>query len=143
MRNADEVIISLINEIKTMVLGKNFTNASRTSSELIRFSTLIDNEDMILIGEVLESVFSQIKPIFDNYILSDEEISSIIDNLGSDLNSLIENYQTQEYEKLYYDLRNLRAKATKLQLNNSRLGKLKEKKGNRPSFNDFISQVME
>jgi len=143
MRNADEVITSLICDIQDMVLDKNFGNAFKTSSELIHFSTLIGNEDTIFIGEILEGVFSQIKPIFDNYILSDEEIDTIIDDLNSDLKSLIDNYQTKGYEKLYFDLRNLRVKATKLQLNKSRTGKLKEKKGNRPSFNDFMSQIME
>jgi len=143
MMGEDEVIISLINDIKEMAVKQRFANAFGISSELTKFSILVDNEDTILIGEILEGIFSQIGPIFDNYKLNDEEINLFVSGLIADLNSLIVNYQDKNYNKLYLDLKNLRSKSTKLQIKQMRVGVLKDNINKIPPFNKIMNQIME
>lgn len=143
MKKADDVTLSLINDIKEMSGKQCFQNAFRISNDLTNFSSLIDNDDAILIGEVFEGIFSQIGHIFDNYKMTDEEINSFINEFNMEISSLVENYQKKDYEKLYLNLRYLRSKATKLQLKQIKMGTEKEDRERFSSFNKFMSQIME
>lgn len=101
--------------ILAMIDQYRFQNCANISVDLIRISTLSDYKDGILISEVLESVFGQIHPLFQEYEISKDEKDSIIVKLCDQISLLSKSYRKDNKEQTYEILKELRSMTTFLQ----------------------------
>lgn len=117
-----EIYQRLLGKITKALESSDFFLCTNLSSEMIRVSDYIDFTDGIFLGEFLESLFMNLKSTNDSFIIEEE----IIDNLKNDITNLItaleDSVPMSDAKKIrIYDLiTDVRAKTSKLQLESFR-----------------------
>lgn len=122
MKHYQAVIEENLSAIQEMVKIYNFRAAFEIVSDLTKICTLFDDEDGILIMEVLEGIFSQVGPIFENYELSEDLKKEIASITVGELNKIMDNYKSKNQINIYKNLRYIRSISTKLQIDQVRTG---------------------
>ncbi len=102
--------------IADIVAPNNYRNCLLASANLTQFCNMSEYDDGVLISEILESVFSQVGPLFDDYLISDKEKEGISNDIKSSLKVIINNYGKSDKNDLYTALKNFRFTATKIQM---------------------------
>lgn len=122
MKHYQAVIEENLSTIQEMVKIYNFRAAFNIVSDLTKICTLFDDEDGILIMEVLEGVFSQVGPIFENYEISENIKNEFTSITIGELDNIMENYKSNNQNEIYKNLRSIRSISTKLQIDQVRTG---------------------
>jgi len=107
----DENFKSLIEMTERMEL----LNCRNTSLDLIRVASLADFKDGVFIIESLESIYTQVGPLLDQYDVPESDRKQIKDQLYQSIVLLSQNYKGNDKAKLYEILRDLRSFATNFQ----------------------------
>lgn len=122
MKHYQAVIEENLSTVQEMVKIYNFRAAFNIVSDLTKICTLFDDEDGILIMEVLEGVFSQVGPIFENYEISENIKNEFTSITIGELDNIMENYKSNNQNEIYKNLRSIRSISTKLQIDQVRTG---------------------
>lgn len=122
MKDYEAVVKENFSIIREMVEIHNFRSAFTVVSDLTKICALFDDEDGIIIMEVLEGVFSQVGPVFENYELSENVQNEFTSIAIAELDKLIENYTSKNQIEIYRSIRYLRSISTKLQIDQVRTG---------------------
>jgi hypothetical protein len=75
-----------------------------------------DYDDGILICELLESVFSQVGPLFEAFQIEENDKKQVLDEMKTHLSQILKNYGVEDKNQLYLGLKEIRATATKFQI---------------------------
>ena len=117
----DENFAVIIEELKK----GNFKGCFRLSVDLTVYSTLSEYKEGVLISETLESVFSQVGPIFDEFEVDKDETVQIFTELISAVDDILNKYKKNDIE-LLNALVSIRFIATKFQMRCWKLNTKKE-----------------
>ena len=146
MKDFDVIFLDNLKQIGELIETRNIQGAYKVSTNLIRFCDITDDEEGIFISELLENVFSQVGPILDNYQLSEQEITGLIQILQETYKGVIVAIEEKKRLEIFDTLVKLRFIATKLQLNQIRVGKKKsDKKGIGlvpPQIEDMMNKLL-
>ncbi|WP_372961324.1 hypothetical protein [Methanoregula sp.] len=69
-----------------------------------------------MITEVFQGVFSEIGPLFDEYLIEETDGKKLIDEMKKHMKNIIKCYNDKNKDNLYSALKNLRYVATKFQI---------------------------
>lgn len=86
-----------------------------TATNLTRLCTLLGFKRGVFIAEILESVFTQVDPIFQNYAVPEDDKKQIVDNMTRNLSALLSDYKGDK-ARVYDILEDLRFTATEFQI---------------------------
>lgn len=115
MKDADAAFEESLQDLINLAGKSNLRGCFVTATNMTRLSTMLCFKRGIFIAEVLEGVFSQIFPLFNNYVVSPDEKKGLIDNMTQNLRALMSDYKGDK-ARLYDILEDLRATATVFQL---------------------------
>jgi len=116
MKDVITVFDENLNSIVEMLNSNNLKGCYFLSSSLTMFSHLSEYHDAVLISEVLESVFSQVGPLLDDEKVTPDAREQALTLLKQPLQEIIDNYQKDDKNELYAALKNIRVRATGIQL---------------------------
>lgn len=145
MKDFDIIFLDNLKQIGELIETRNIQGAYKVSTNLIRFCDTTDDEEGVFISELLENVFSQVGPILDNYQLSEQEITELIQSLQKTYKGFIVAIEEKKRLEIFDTLVKLRFIATKFQLNQMRVGKMKSTKksiGLPPQIEDMMSKLL-
>lgn len=115
MKEIYQIFDEQFENILEMINQSSFQNCMNISVDLTRISTLAGYNDGILISEVLESVFGQTSPLFQEYDISDAEKDSITTKFHEQICLLSKSYRNDSKGQIYEILKELRSMTTLLQ----------------------------
>ncbi|HJU14426.1 MAG TPA: hypothetical protein VJ792_08235 [Candidatus Nitrosotalea sp.] len=73
MKDSKTTLTETLDYIIRILTEDNYLGCSRICTDLLTFSLLADNPDYVFLGETLEAVFSQINPVMETAIMTNEE----------------------------------------------------------------------
>ena len=115
MKDADAAFEESLQDLINLASKSNLRGCFVTSTNMTRLSTMLGFKRGIFIAEVLESVFAQILPLFNNYVVSLDDKKGLIDNMTQNLRALLSDHKGDK-ARLYDILEDLRATATAFQI---------------------------
>jgi len=96
--------------------GKSsYINCFNISVDLTRMSVQSDFKDGIFISEILENIFQQIGPLFDQYKIDEKDVKLIKEQVCEYLVLLSKVYRDEDKTKAYEVLRDLRSMTSQFQ----------------------------
>jgi len=101
--------------IRKLLDEHNFSGCSSIATDLITFSMMSDFTDGVLIGEVLESVFDQIAPLFERFEVVEQERNTLKERLKEQVGLMSKSYRMENKTEVHESLRNIRVAATAFQ----------------------------
>jgi hypothetical protein len=116
MKDVSTVFNENLNSMVGMLDSGNIKGCFFISSQLTMLSYLSEYREGVMISELLEGVFSQIGPVLDGYAFEATEKSRILNEIKVPFKEIIENYQKGDKNKLYSAMKDLRFRATDLQI---------------------------
>jgi hypothetical protein len=125
MKEANQVFKGKLQMIVELIDKENLPGCYITSRNLTMFSTILEYDDGILISELFEGVFSQIGPLFETYEIDEKERKQLMSEIKTQVIQIIKYYNDADKKQLYLALQQLRAIATKFQINRWETGKRK------------------
>lgn len=93
-----------------------FMNCFRTATDLTRVATYCEFKEGVFISEVLEGVFGQIGPLFEQYKIPDDDGKQLKIKICQNIDQLLNTYKNNDMAQLCENLVNLRFEATDFQL---------------------------
>jgi hypothetical protein len=118
----EEYFFSLIEPVKQ----SNYRSCAVISSDIIKYSEIIEFEDGVFIGEIFESIFMQITTELSNYQASEEEQQVLKTNILFSISSISKCYEEPDKTILYNNLKEMRLFTTRFQYQLRRQCKLKQ-----------------
>ena len=115
MKDLFKIFDEHIETINKLVEEPNFLGCETIATDLITISVMSDFGDGILIGEVLEAVFSQISPLFVRFEISEKEQNAIKNKVKEQITLIGKSYNKEDKRNLYEALKNLRSLVTEFQ----------------------------
>jgi hypothetical protein len=94
-------------DLEDSIKNMNFYRSSNISSDLISLSVLSDYPDGILIGTVLEEIFSRMEDLFEQYEISEKDANIITKEYSEHMGTLSKSYREDDKNKVYEVLRDL------------------------------------
>ena len=116
MKEVPEVFNENLLSISNLLDSSNLRACFLGSANLTIFSTMADYDDGVMITEILQGVFSEIGPLFDEYQIEEGEREQIMNDMKKYMKDIISNYNENNKNELYSALKNLRHVATKFQM---------------------------
>ncbi len=115
MKNVYEVFDENLNILIDTINVINLKNCFRISVDLTMYSLMSEFKEGVFISELLESVFSQVGPLFDEYDINPDIEFEMIERMKKLLIKIRDNYKESNKDELYSSLIELRYIATKFQ----------------------------
>lgn len=103
-------------EISRLLESSNISGCSMISNRIITFASLIEDKNGVLVGEILESCFTEIEDINKSYVIPDDKKASLLTILKSNLQKIASNFKDDNIIELYNSLREMRSTTTNFQL---------------------------
>ena len=116
MANHLEVFDDYLNKLKLAVEENRLSNCNAISSDLTKYSVMTDYQDGVLIAEIFESVFSQIRDLFTTMEVSENERERILAELKNHIVSIKNTYKDNDKNLIYQELKKIRNAATRFQI---------------------------
>ena len=116
MKNVSEVFKENLQHISNSLDSDNLRACYIGSANLTMFSVMSDYDDGVIITEVLQGIFSEIGPLFDDYQIEIKDREQLMDEMKKYMKDIIKNYDEKNKNDLYSALKNLRHVATKFQM---------------------------
>ena len=116
MKDAKVVFNESLKTMAEMIDSGNIRGCYYLSSNMTIFSHLCEYYDAVLIAEVLSNVFSEIGPLLDDEKVTEYSKQQALKSIKQPINEIIDNYQKDDKNILYAALRELRVRATDIQL---------------------------
>ena len=117
MMDKFEVFDTYLQNLHSLIDKNHFSNCNFVCTNLTSYSVMSDYMDGLLIAEVLESVFSQLKHIFDMYEVTDEDKQILASKLQDGIDRIKKTYRDDDKNSLYDGLKKIRSDATYFQFN--------------------------
>jgi hypothetical protein len=127
MKEVPEVFKENLLSISDSLDSSNLRACFLGSANLTIFSTMADYDDGVIITEMLQNVFSEVGPLFDEYQMDEKDSEQLMNEMKKYLKDIIKNYDDKNKNDLYIALKNMRCVATKFQM---QCWKLMKKKTN-------------
>jgi len=115
MKDLFQVFDENFDMIQRLLDQQNLAGCSSISTDLITISRMSNFEDGVFIGEVFESVFDQVSPLFDQYEIKAEDRDSMMQSFKEQVALTQKLYKDQDKTELYNSLKKLRNVATEFQ----------------------------
>ncbi len=109
-----------------------FKNCFYIAADMTRIATYLDFKQGVLVAEVLEGIFSQVGPLFEYYVIPNDDKKRIKDKIDQGVALLSSAYKNDDMAKLCEILTDLRFAATSFQLKS--FTHWKQVKKDRPEF---------
>jgi hypothetical protein len=116
MKEVSIVFNENLQSISTLLDSGNLRACFIASSNLTMFSAMSEYDDGVMITEVLQGVFSEVGPLFDDYLIEENDSKQLISEMKKYMKDVIKNYDENNKNELYSALKNLRYVATKFQM---------------------------
>ncbi len=117
LSNVKELFKSPLEKMITQTERGNFLGCSYMATDLIRASILHNDADIVMIFEVLESVFYQTSRVTRSFNITDEVMSKLKSDIIINLRQLLSALENNDQESIYVSLRDIRHAGTKFQFN--------------------------
>jgi len=102
--------------IAKILEGGKYEECFRKNAELTQFAYVLHNEDWILLGEVLESIYLNMAELVGTHKIPADVKAAISEKLGRGLEGAVRAYDGGDELGKYRALRRMRADATMFQL---------------------------
>lgn len=116
MKEVPEIFKENLLSISNLLDSGNLRACYIGSANLTMFSVMSDYDDGVIITEVLQGVFSEIGPLFDDYQIEEKDSEQLMDEMKNYMKDIIKNYDERNKNDLYSALKKLRHAATKFQM---------------------------
>jgi hypothetical protein len=116
MKQLSEIFTELFTAIHEAVDENNFFACANISLDFIAVAELASFKDGVFIGEVFEGVFSQLKALYNEYVLGDEEFGEFKELTKQRIQIIANSYQKSDKNEVYEALRDIRNDVTVLQM---------------------------
>lgn len=116
VKDVKEIFIEELENIQNLLEHRNYTASARTAHSLITIASYAQHNDGIFVAEVLESIFTQLEPLFLRYKISTDTQNNINESLKKQFKLLLNSYKDMNISKMYESLKELRSVTTTFQL---------------------------
>lgn len=116
MKDILEVFNENLLSIYNLLDSGNLRGCFIGSANLTMFSAMANYDDGVIITEVMQGVFSEVGPLFDEYQIDEKEKEQIITEMKNSVGDIIKSYNDKNKNNLYLALKNLRHRATQFQM---------------------------
>jgi hypothetical protein len=145
MRDFNTVFQDNLREIGELLGKKDFESAFKSIGAITYYCSLSENELGVFISEVLEGVFSQVGPIFDNFQLPEDDEREFMVKLQNEYSNLIHAISDDNNSVIFEALVSIRYVSTQFQVKWKRIGKQKSgKKGTQipPTVEEMMKKII-
>ena len=115
MRNNLEVFDDYLNKLKSAIEQSRLSNCYDMCNSLTRYSAMSGYQDGVLISEILESVFFQLRRLFDTVNIPKTVQKEFLTELKTHVVSVGTTYKNDDKNPIYNTLKEIRNLTTNFQ----------------------------
>lgn len=116
MRNINDLFDEYLDKLESAIGLKRFSNCYRMCDDLTKYSTMSDYKDGILISEILENIFSELRDLFKSADIPETEEKQILTDLKTHIALIQTTYKDDDKNSIYNALREIRSITTRFQI---------------------------
>ena len=115
MQNNLEVFDEYLSRLELAIEQNRLSNCYAMCSRLTRYSTMSGYQDGVLISEILESIFLQLRDLFDTTNIPETEQKEVLTELKTHVASIRATYKDDDKNSIYNTLKEIRNLTTGFQ----------------------------